>query len=150
MDDGATMNTQDPELDPTDGDETGTDGDVTGGETGDNTGTDTGAQDAEESLLRYVKTLLSITWDDEHTDARIGALIENARIYLDDKLGEAGDYTVPGYPRTLLAEYVRYARDEALDVFENNYQHLILAMQHQRGVNALGTAQTAGAAETGA
>ena len=31
-------------------------------------------------------------------------------------------------------EYVRYARDGALDVFENNYQHLILAMQNNRKV----------------
>ena len=43
---------------------------------------------------------------------------------------------VPGYPRQLLKEYVRYARDAALDVFENNYRGLILAMQNQRGVSA--------------
>ena len=85
-------------------------------------------------LLPDIKAALQITWDDEATNARILGFIEDGCAYLDDKLGEAGDYQSPGYPRTLLKEYVRYARDEALDVFENNYQSLILAMQNQKGV----------------
>lgn len=87
-----------------------------------------------EGLLDDVKTYLDITWDDEQTDRKITGLIEDGMAYLDDKLGEAGDYLSPGYPRTLIKEYVRYARDAALDVFENNYQSLILAMQADRGV----------------
>ncbi len=87
-----------------------------------------------EGLLDDIKTYLDITWDDEQTNRRITGLIEDGVAYLDDKLGEAGDYLSPGYPRTLLKEYVRYARDAALDVFENNYQSLILAMQSERGV----------------
>ena len=87
-----------------------------------------------EGLLDDIKTYLDITWDDEQTNRRITGLIEDGMAYLDDKLGEAGDYQSPGYPRTLLKEYVRYARDAALDVFENNYQSLILAMQADRGV----------------
>lgn len=87
-----------------------------------------------EGLLDDVKTYLDITWDDEQTNRRITGLIEDGMAYLDDKLGEAGDYLSPGYPRTLLKEYVRYARDAALDVFENNYQSLILVMQTDRGV----------------
>lgn len=100
-------------------------------------------------LLPAIKTYLQITWDDEQTDARITALIEDGAAYLNDKLGEAGDYQSPGYPRTLLKEYVRYARDEALDVFENNYQALILAMQNQKGVRDYAAAVES-AAETGA
>lgn len=87
-----------------------------------------------EGLLDDIKTYLDITWDDEQTNRRITGLIEDGMAYLDDKLGEAGDYQSPGYPRTLLKEYVRYARDAALDVFENNYQSLILAMQSERSV----------------
>ena len=34
-------------------------------------------------------------------------------------------------------EYVRYARDSALDVFENNYQALILGMQQEVMLNAM-------------
>lgn len=87
-----------------------------------------------EGLLDDIKIYLDITWDDDQTNRRITGLIEDGMAYLDDKLGEAGDYQSPGYPRTLLKEYVRYARDAALDVFENNYQSLILAMQADRGV----------------
>ena len=89
---------------------------------------------APAALLPDIKTALQITWDDAQTDERILGFIEDGCAYLNDKLGETGDYEVPGYPRTLLKEYVRYARDEALDVFENNYQNLLLAMQNQKGV----------------
>lgn len=40
-----------------------------------------------------------------------------------------------GLPRTLLMEYVRYARDGAPDVFENNYQPLVIGMQNQKAVS---------------
>ena len=36
----------------------------------------------------------------------------------------------------MMMEFVRYARDEALDVFENNYMALILNMQNGRMVRA--------------
>ena len=100
-----------------------------------------------EVLLYDIKTALNVTWDDEATDERLLGLIQDGRAYIDDKLGEAGDYLRPGYPRTLLKEYVRYARDEALDVFENNYQSMILAMQNQKGVRAYAAA-VEGAAKT--
>lgn len=101
------------------------------------------------ALLPAIKTYLQVTWDDEQTNQRILGLIEDGAAYLDDKLGEAGDYENPGYPRTLLKEYVRYARDEALDVFENNYQAQILAMQNQKGVRDYAAAVES-AAESGA
>ena len=43
----------------------------------------------------------------------------------------------------MLFEYVRYARDSALDVFENNYTSMILAMQHERRVCQSEELQTA-------
>ena len=86
------------------------------------------------SLLDDIKRYLDITWDDARTNQKIEELIADGKAYLDDKRGAPGDYESPGYPRTLLKEYVRYARDAALDVFENNYQCMILAMQNQKGV----------------
>ena len=53
---------------------------------------------------------------------------------IDSKLGERGNYLEAGWPRTLLFEYARYARDGAMDIFENNYAHLLLAMQNERAV----------------
>lgn len=91
--------------------------------------------EAQAAMLAAVKSYLQITWTDEETDDRLTLLIEAGEAYLDSKLGETGDYEAPGYPRTLLLEYVRYARDGALDVFENNYRAMILAMQHERMVS---------------
>lgn len=86
-------------------------------------------------LLADVENYLNITWQDEATDLKIGGLIAAASVYLDGKGGGAQDYDADGLPRTLLFEYVRYARDEALDVFENNYTSLILAMQNEGKVS---------------
>ena len=94
------------------------------------------------ALLAAVKTYLQITWTDTETDARLTELIRAGGTYLDSKLGETGDYTVPGLYRTLLFEFVRYARDGALDVFENNYRPLILAMGHERMVDAYADTET--------
>ena len=96
-----------------------------------------GESNATDTLIDDVKNYLQITWEDEATDRRIGGLIASGKAYLDRKLGEQGDYTVPGTPRTLLFEYVRYARDAALDVYENNYRSLILMMQNEVRANAV-------------
>ena len=85
-------------------------------------------------LLEDIKNYLDISWDDEATDKKIRGFIADGMIYLDGKYGAAADYTLDGQPRTLLKEYTRYARDAALDVFENNYLPQILAMQHERRV----------------
>lgn len=90
------------------------------------------------ALLADIKLYLDVTWEDDATDSKLTGLIADGIAYLDDKLGKPGDYQSPGYPRQLLKEYVRYARDAALDVFENNYQSLLLAMQHERMVGAYG------------
>ena len=91
-----------------------------------------------DGLLADVKNYLNITWEDEATDTKVSGLIAACMAYLDLKYGGPADYTVDGMPRTLLFEYVRYARDSALDVFENNYQALLLGMQNGRLVSAYG------------
>lgn len=90
-------------------------------------------------VLEAVKNRLNVTWSDTDTDNKYTGLIEDGIAYLDAKRGAPGDYTTPGAPRTLLFEYVRYARDEALDVFENNYRALILGMQNERAEERYGT-----------
>lgn len=89
-----------------------------------------------DGLLADVKNYLGITWDDAATDAKTSGLIASGMAYLDKKLGDGIDYTEDGMPRTLLFEYVRYMRDSALDVFENNYRSLILGAQNDRKVSA--------------
>ena len=94
-----------------------------------------------EGLLSDVKNYLNIIWDDEATDAKVSGLIASGMVYLNAKCGEEADYTKDGMPRTLLMEYVRYARDSALDVFENNYQSLLLGMQNERLVLRYGDSE---------
>lgn len=98
--------------------------------------------DVSERLLADVKNYLNITWDDQATDNKVRGLIASASMYLDDKGGAALDYESDGYPRTLMMEYVRYMRDEALDVFENNYTAMILAMQQGRMISNGGTVES--------
>ena len=87
-----------------------------------------------EGLLEDIKAHLDITWNIDATDLKIRGIIADGMNYLNKKLGEEADYTMDGDPRTLLKEYCRYARDSALDVFENNYLSLILSMQNERAV----------------
>lgn len=97
-------------------------------------------------LLKDVETMLGVTWVDPITEAQYTNWILSGMAYLDEKNGAPADYTVPGEPRTLLVEYVRYARDSALDVFENNYRNRLLGMQNNRRLSAYvaGAVQTAG------
>lgn len=85
-------------------------------------------------LLADIKAYLNITWDDPVTDRRIEILTGGGMAYLDGKYGSAADYLNDGLPRSLLFEYVRYARDSALDVFENNYRSMLLSMQSDKAV----------------
>lgn len=94
-----------------------------------------------EALIANVKRSVDITWDDTATDQDVLDKMERGKAYIDDKLGEPADYESPGYPQTLLIEYVRYARDKALDVFENNYTSMILAMQNNRKVSLIETVE---------
>lgn len=87
-------------------------------------------------LVDDAKNALNITWSDPATDANVRGWIASGSIYLDGVLGEIADYTLDGLPRTLLMEYCRYARDEALDVFENNYTSMLLNAQTERQVTA--------------
>lgn len=87
-------------------------------------------------LLAGAKLWCNITWSDEATDAKVSALIASGEAYIDGKLGIPADYTVSGEPLTLLCEYVRYGLSDALDVFEVNYLNRLLAMQHERKVEA--------------
>ena len=105
-------------------------------------------QDVPTALLNDAKTYLNITWSDPATDDRVRGLIAAGSQYLDGKAGEVCDYEQDGAARSLLFDYVRYARDEASDVFENNYRHLILSLQQGVEVKRY-VAKTAAAAACG-
>lgn len=92
------------------------------------------AVEISEALYADIEANLDITWNDPVLERKTRNWIRSGITYLNGKLGTNADYEADGYPRTLLFEYVRYARDGALDVFENNYLSMILAMKNQRAV----------------
>ena len=61
-----------------------------------------------------------------HAAARDGA-----RRLRDARGGHAPDADAGGWAG---GDYARYARDSALDVYENNYTNMILSMQNERAV----------------
>lgn len=85
-----------------------------------------------QRLLEDVKITLDVTWEDQVTDRKLAGWTRAGINYLDTKAGEQMDYTQGSDEWALLMEYVRYARDAALDVFETNYRPLILSMQHEK------------------
>ena len=85
------------------------------------------------ALLADVKAYLGITWSDD--DAKIRGIIASGEVYLDKVRGAAANYEEDGLPRTLLLDYCRYMRDNALDVFENNYRAMLLEMRHDNKVS---------------
>lgn len=49
--------------------------------------------------------------------------------YLDGIAGRELDYSTEDKPRELLFDYARYVRSNALDEFQGNYLHELLALQ---------------------
>ena len=95
-----------------------------------------------DELIGDIKLYLGITWSDTATDSSVANFIADGMRYINKKLGELCDYTVAGDARTLLKEYVRYARSYALDVFELNYRAYLLGAQNDRMVSAFEALQT--------
>lgn len=89
-----------------------------------------------QTLLTDVKNYLDITWNDDATDAKISGIIASGIQYLRTKGGGCVDFENDMVANQLLKDYVRYARDSALDVFENNYRSMILMLQIGRKVDA--------------
>lgn len=85
-------------------------------------------EEAFSNLLTEARNRLDITWEDPETDKKLSGFIHRGIDYLDDKAGAKLDYSQEGHHRALLFDYVRYSRADALDEFENNYLHDLLAL----------------------
>lgn len=103
----------------------------------------TGRKEIAPDLLADVKNYIDITWSDDATDSKIRGIIASGMVFLEKKAGEELDFLSDGLPRTLLMEYARYARDGALDVFENNYLSMLLAMRDDKVVSRYGASTEA-------
>lgn len=86
----------------------------------------------DDRLLQDVKDALDVTWSAQ--DRKIRIIIQDGIERLTDKHGGTPDFKNPGLPRRLLFEFCRYVWSGALDAFEANYQHDIIAMQNNEVV----------------
>lgn len=82
----------------------------------------------DDTLLADVKNYLDITWDDEDTEKKLAGIVGRGISYLNSKAGAELDYSQENQPRSLLFDYARYARANALDEFEINYLHELLRL----------------------
>lgn len=77
-------------------------------------------------LLVAVKQYLKITWTDADTDAEVTGYINRGMACLQQIAGAPLDFKKEDQPRALLLDYCRYARSQALEVFEKNFQAELL------------------------
>lgn len=96
------------------------------------------------ALLSAVRNYLDITWTDADLDSKLVRLIEDGQDYVDKTSGETQDYSVKGQARSLLFDYVRYARSGASEMFWKNYQHELIALRLESGVTAYEAESTDG------
>lgn len=80
-----------------------------------------------DSLFLEVKDILRITWDDE--DQLIINTIDRGKHYLEELAGVALDFDEQNQARSLLLNYCRYAYNNALEYFDDNFSQQILRLQ---------------------
>ncbi len=81
------------------------------------------------ALLDEVKNYLDITWIDTQTDLKIAGIIERGKKYLNKVAGKELDFDAEDKPKELLFDYCRYVRSNALEAFQQNYLHELIALQ---------------------
>lgn len=84
--------------------------------------------DLPKGLLDAVKGYLKITWQDDATDAEVTGYINRGMARLQQIAGAPLDFTKEDQPRALLLDYCRYARSQALEVFEKNFEAELLGL----------------------
>lgn len=87
-------------------------------------------------LLTSIRLELSITWADTELDTRLKGLIKRGISYINDCAGAESDYIVEGQAKSLLFDYVRYARSGHLNDFWEDYKRELSALRSAMEVAA--------------
>lgn len=82
----------------------------------------------DNALLTAAKNYFDITWNDIAGDAKLAGILERGMAYINRIGGKSLDYSSEDKPRELLFEYARYARENALNDFANNYLTEIMGL----------------------
>lgn len=85
-------------------------------------------------MLQEVKDYLKITWDDE--DSSLQGIIDRGKNNLQELTGTELDFMIEGQAKSLLLDYCRYAYNNALEYFEENFHKEILRLQLMEAVKA--------------
>ena len=84
------------------------------------------------SLLDEVKNYLDITWEDPQLEEKLDGIIARGKRYIDRIAGSPQDYEIEDKPKELLLDYCRYARSNALEMFQRNFLHELNGFQLDR------------------
>lgn len=86
-------------------------------------------------MLEAVKAYLKIEWDAE--DTNITGIIERGKAYINSLTGTELDFESESPARSLLLDYCRYAYNNALEYYAENFSADILRLQLSEGVKAM-------------
>lgn len=81
------------------------------------------------TMLNSLKNYLDITYEDVQADKKLSGIMERGKAYLDNIAGEELDYDDDNIPRQLLFDYCRYARNNVLEMFEENFRTELIALR---------------------
>ena len=89
-------------------------------------------------MLQMTREYLDITADDTSEDIKLKGIIEDGIIYLRSIYPTLKDeeFTKPSRARTLLKNYCRYARSNAVEAFKENFKSDLLDLRMEYEVNA--------------
>lgn len=88
----------------------------------------------ESNLLEEYKNEFGITWKQD--DAKLSRYLRSGKQYLSETMGASIDFEVDERAKTLLFDYVRYARSNSLEYFTNNFSTEIFTLQMKYAINA--------------
>jgi len=96
------------------------------------------------TLLSDVKNYLDITWNDEATDKKLTGIINRGKSYLQNIAGSFSiDFAVECSERSLLFDYCRYARSNAIEMFESNFKSQLIGLRLAHKVSSVTTKEDA-------
>lgn len=83
-------------------------------------------------LLQELKDYLKITWTDE--DTTLDKMLARGQRVIGDLTGTMLDFTTENLAKSLLLDYCRYAYNNSLEYFEDNFRKEITRLQYTEAI----------------
>lgn len=85
-------------------------------------------------MLDKIKSNLKITWDTE--DEELERMLKRGKALIEERTGTAIDFEDDLVAQSLLLDYVRYAYNNSVEYFEENFTREILALQLNEAIRS--------------